>query len=298
MVYVERNIFSDLPLSSFEMTFDHHNGSQWVISEWSRQAREVYGYEKNEIIGRSADTLLVRDLQKEKDAIVGRLRHGKKIENFEALCLKKNGLPIIVSMFLYPVYDIRSKNVVSVYCYIDDITSYFGFTKFFHEIVQAKGKKHNEGNELLHKALRLSLKYENARLYFGRKEKTLPFLETMNTALQFFDKYTYGHSERVSAYAKAIGTQLGLSPEAMQRLEVAAPIHDIGKLGISQDILNTQGKLTQAQMAQVRYHSENGAHLLSLLGFDGTLVEAVRGHHERYDGDGYPAHLKGDTIPL
>jgi putative nucleotidyltransferase with HDIG domain len=112
------------------------------------------------------------------------------------------------------------------------------------------------------------------------------------------DPYTRGHSEGVAEYALMIGEQLELSTEQMTALEMAAYLHDIGKIGISEDILLKPGKLTDAEMSQMRHHPLIGANILKPVAFPWPIAPVVRHHHEHYDGHGYPAGLKTDEIPL
>jgi putative nucleotidyltransferase with HDIG domain len=112
------------------------------------------------------------------------------------------------------------------------------------------------------------------------------------------DSYTRGHSDKVAAYAVMIGEELGLSHDQRIALEMAAYLHDIGKIGIKEEILLKPGKLTDDEMAQMSHHPLIGANILKPVGFPWPITPIVRHHHERWDGDGYPAGLKGEEIPL
>ena len=112
------------------------------------------------------------------------------------------------------------------------------------------------------------------------------------------DQYTYGHSERVSYYATALAAELGLSPDEVASIRVAAILHDIGRVQIPQDLLLKSGPLTESEFEEVRRHPEHAATILKPLSGMGSVVEDVRHHHERIDGTGYPAGLSGDHIPI
>lgn len=117
-------------------------------------------------------------------------------------------------------------------------------------------------------------------------------------ALDARDKYTSQHSERVSKYSALIGQEMGMSGKECENLRKVALLHDIGKIGVPDSILNKPGRLTDEEYAQIKRHVDYGAEILSnFTGLD-HAVEGARYHHERYDGKGYTHGLKGEEIPL
>ncbi len=112
------------------------------------------------------------------------------------------------------------------------------------------------------------------------------------------DKYTLGHSERVSVYASKIGEALGLSPKEICTLQYAGLLHDIGKIEIPKSILNKTGRLTDEEFALIRMHPVYSENILEPLNELGQLLLYVRNHHERFDGKGYPDGLAGEQISL
>ncbi|NLW46623.1 MAG: diguanylate cyclase [Firmicutes bacterium] len=112
------------------------------------------------------------------------------------------------------------------------------------------------------------------------------------------DKYTLGHSERVSAYAVTIGEALGLSPKEICTLQYAGLLHDIGKIEIPKSILNKTGRLTDEEFALIHMHPIYGENILEPLNELDQLLLYVRHHHERFDGKGYPDGLNGKQISL
>jgi putative nucleotidyltransferase with HDIG domain len=108
---------------------------------------------------------------------------------------------------------------------------------------------------------------------------------------------TYGHSGRVARYATAMAEGLGLPPEQVERIRVAAAVHDIGKIAAPLRILDKPGKLNEAELALIQQHSVVGAKTVASMG-DDELVGIVRHHHERLDGNGYPDGLEGSQIPI
>ncbi len=123
-------------------------------------------------------------------------------------------------------------------------------------------------------------------------------VQSLIRILEAKDKYTSGHSERVMDYSFDIGSALGFSTEKLELLKKAAHIHDIGKLAISENILNKKEKLTGEEWAAIKEHPSLGGEILKPALLDEEVVSIVRNHHERYDGTGYPDGLKGDDIHL
>jgi putative nucleotidyltransferase with HDIG domain len=112
------------------------------------------------------------------------------------------------------------------------------------------------------------------------------------------DHHTLDHSERVSQYAQSIAEALGLSQEEIEVIAPAALLHDLGKVGMADDVLFSTSSLNPAERAHAQKHAEVGAMLLSKFPLFGKGTLLVRYHHERFDGKGYPEGLKGEDIPL
>lgn len=138
----------------------------------------------------------------------------------------------------------------------------------------------------------------NIDLFSSLQEAYLATVRALATAVDAKDPYTRGHSDRVAQFALVIVESMDLSAEQRIALEMAAYLHDIGKIGISEDILLKPGKLTDEEMAQMRHHPLIGANILRPVAFPWPIAPIVRHHHEHYDGGGYPAGLKGEEIPL
>lgn len=122
----------------------------------------------------------------------------------------------------------------------------------------------------------------------------------LNSAIQAIeakDRYTRGHSDRVSHLALKLADHIGLDL-AKQDVEIAAKLHDIGKIGISERVLGKPTALTGQEIELIRQHPEIGVNILKPLPFFAHLLPAVRHHHEKYDGTGYPDKLAGNDIPL
>lgn len=132
-----------------------------------------------------------------------------------------------------------------------------------------------------------------------REQKlTVGSITSLINALEARDKYTSGHSEAVTRLSIAIGKELGFSDTEMNRLQIAASLHDLGKIGVRDNVLLKPGKLTEDEFEHIQTHTVVVQDILKPLpGMEDVLV-AASSHHERWDGTGYPNALKGEDIPL
>ena len=144
----------------------------------------------------------------------------------------------------------------------------------------------------------IAIALENARAYRELKELNLGTITALITAVEARDYYTRGHSERVARYAVAIARKIGLSPNEVEDLHVAGLLHDIGKIGVSDLILNKLGSLTSEEYEVVKQHPRIGATIVDEIKPLLEIVPLIYHHHERYDGSGYPDGLAGDDMPL
>jgi putative nucleotidyltransferase with HDIG domain len=112
------------------------------------------------------------------------------------------------------------------------------------------------------------------------------------------DSYTRGHSERVAKYGMKIATRMGFPLDKIELVRETAMLHDIGKLGIQDSILNKEGGLTEEEWEIIRQHPILGEDILRPVSLNHEMLSIVRAHHERYDGNGYPDKLKGDEIGI
>src|SRR5690349_4132354 len=123
-------------------------------------------------------------------------------------------------------------------------------------------------------------------------------LEALVNALEAKDPYMRGHSARVADMSATIAHQLGLSEEEVEEVRVAGRLHDLGKIGTRESVLNKQGALTPEEFDHVKQHVVIGSQILAPLAHLGDIIGYVRSHHERWDGTGYPDGRKGEDIPL
>ena len=127
------------------------------------------------------------------------------------------------------------------------------------------------------------------------------YLDTIGTVLNALDArdgIASGHSRRVANYACAIGKAMGFPPQFQRTLELAALLHDVGKILISEQILGKPGKLTDQETYIIRQHPEMGERIVNGVEFLKETKPFIRHHHERFDGLGYPDGLSGESIPL
>lgn len=125
----------------------------------------------------------------------------------------------------------------------------------------------------------------------------LESIETLRYTVEAKDTYTRGHSDRVSEFAVLIGKKVGLSDNDMKILQIGGLFHDIGKIGVPDNILQKESKLTDDEYSEIKNHPSIGAHILSTATIFKDIIPIVKHHHERYDGSGYPGRLKGEEIP-
>jgi GAF domain-containing protein len=142
---------------------------------------------------------------------------------------------------------------------------------------------------------------ESARVFKQRDEDNIASLETFANFVDARDPYTRGHSERVTKYSLMIARQMKYEPNdqsAWQRLERGGRLHDVGKVGVPDEVLRKAGKLTDEEFAQMKKHPEIGYNILKNLKRLTDELIIVRSHHERYDGRGYPQGKKGADLPM
>lgn len=130
------------------------------------------------------------------------------------------------------------------------------------------------------------------------RRDALDSIGAMVRAVEAKDPYTRRHSEHVAHYGVLLGQYVGLPAAAVEAIRVASLVHDMGMIGVPDDVLGKAGKLTEEEFDHVRRHPALGAHILEEIGVFGTEAHLVRHHHERWDGQGYPDGLEAEEIPL
>ena len=165
------------------------------------------------------------------------------------------------------------------------------WTEDLVEMVQRAAAK-EEQNVLSSRAAQAMEVSQSAR------QAALQSVHALARAIEAKDPYTHRHSEHVAGYVRHIAETMGLSEEERESAWCAALLHDIGKIGVADSILTKPGPLTDEEMASVRRHPELGADILAKISLFGAEADAVRQHHENWDGSGYPKGLDGNKIDL
>ncbi len=135
-------------------------------------------------------------------------------------------------------------------------------------------------------------------MYVDVKQNYFVILKTLTNAIEAKDQYTRGHSQRVEQYAEIIAKEMHFSPNRLENLKIAALLHDVGKIGIDENILTKPGYLTDEERKIIQTHPLISVEILKSVNLAPIVFEIVRHHHERYDGNGYPDGKGGDEIPI
>jgi len=147
-------------------------------------------------------------------------------------------------------------------------------------------------------ANQVAIAVENANLYQELKDAFHGTAQALAETIEKRDPYTGGHTQRVMKYSLAIGKTMGLAEKELEELKLAAILHDIGKIGIRDSILLKNGRLDKDEMEAMNRHAEFGSEILEHVKQLKGVIPGVRGHHEKYDGTGYPDCLHGTDIPI
>src|SRR5207253_10860349 len=138
----------------------------------------------------------------------------------------------------------------------------------------------------------------NAQLHEAREQALLDTIAALAHAIEAKDGYTIHHCENMTRRAAAVEQSLGLSRQDVESVRMGAILHDIGKIGIPDAVLNKPGKLTTEEYELIKEHAAIGARIVQSVGALHDVVPIVRHHQERYDGSGYPDGLSGADIPI
>ncbi|PAB57873.1 HD-GYP domain-containing protein [Anaeromicrobium sediminis] len=144
----------------------------------------------------------------------------------------------------------------------------------------------------------LLLARHSFQLYINMKHMYMETIKSLSNAMEAKDEYTNGHSYRVADYATSIAKCMGLNSSKVEKIRIAAILHDIGKIGIPDNILNKCGKLDYEEYIEIQKHPFIGCKILSEVDSLAEVARIVKHHHERYDGKGYPDGIGGDEIPI
>lgn len=136
------------------------------------------------------------------------------------------------------------------------------------------------------------------KLYIDMRGIYVDTVKSLSQAIEAKDSYTNGHSQRVGEYACSLAERLGLSQKRIENLRIAAILHDIGKIGIDESILNKPGRLTEEEFDKIKQHPTIGVKIIKDIDFLKDVSGIILSHHERYDGTGYPEGRDHENIML
>jgi response regulator RpfG family c-di-GMP phosphodiesterase len=219
-----------------------------------------------------------------------------KMDGLELLRQVRGRWPDTAVVMITAVADVE----VAVSCLAIGAMDYL--TKPFHlEEVRARVAQALEKRRLVieNRGYQESLQAKVAVQARRLEELFLASIQSLAEALEVKDPYTRGHSIRVSHYSVVIAKELGLDGEMLRQVELGGHVHDIGKIGVREHVLNKPGKLTDEEYEHIMTHPVVGWRILApLLGETPVALNIVRSHHERFDGRGIPDKLVGASIPL
>jgi putative two-component system response regulator len=166
----------------------------------------------------------------------------------------------------------------------------------FHHVLETAGQSYHRRREdqRVHDALQLAVRRQTRRV----RRTFLSAIASLVRTVEERDPYTAGHARRVRRYALHLAAVLGLDSRRRRQVGLAAMLHDIGKVGIPDAILHKPDRLTPEEDRIIRSHPEVGERILAPIVRSPAVLAAIRGHHERLDGSGYPDGLLGEQIPL
>ncbi len=202
--------------------------------------------------------------------------------------------------FLRRTYEIcpnTTRLLVTAYSDVKILIDAINYAKIYRYI-----KKPFNPDELLH-IVEASLEYhqlkvDNENLIKDLKELFSGTIKAIIEALDAKDSFTLGRSRRVTFYALKMASKLDISNSEKSKIELAGLLHDIGMIGVAEDILNKSQKLTQEEYEQIKRHVHHSVKILEDIKQLYEVIEIIKYHHEHFDGNGYPYGLKGESIPI
>ena len=139
---------------------------------------------------------------------------------------------------------------------------------------------------------------QRAQLFENLEDLFYGTIRALVATIEAKDKYTHGHSERVTEFALILGQEIGLSPKKLDNIRLASMLHDIGKIAVPERILHKPSRLSDAEFLLIKNHPVHGAEILKNIANIDEVIDGVLHHHEKWNGSGYPDGLAGEEIPL
>ena len=228
---------------------------------------------------------------------------GEKMRNHVARCFSERKSFFITDRFKEKKFNVRMKDEQRVYSTQYAVAPVYGKTKTYGVItvaVQPHNKYFMTENEIVileFVSHQIGSIIENSTLNAKIETFYKDLIVTFSNLIEDRDKCTAGHCGRLVLYSQVIGEKLKLNNAELREIELAAALHDIGKISISDELLNKPGKLTNEEYEEVKVHAAKGAEIMKPFSDYKNVISAIKYHHERWDGAGYPEGLKGEEIP-
>jgi PAS domain S-box-containing protein len=275
-----------------------------VITSWNRGAENIFGYSAQEAIGKAIHFLLPLERLEEEATILNKILKGERVEHIETERVCKGGRRITISVTISPIFDSQGE-VIGASKIARDITS--------QKEMQQKLLEANK--ELIFNSKLIAEQIVELEKSIAKTRQTEDqMLVSLNLLSLARDNETGNHVIRTQHYVKVIATRLfamGKYPNEINEQKIdllfrAAPLHDIGKVGIPDSILQKPGKLDDEEWLVMKTHAAIGESVLSAANLQsqnektiiGTAIKIAGGHHEHWDGSGYPRGLVGKAIPI
>ncbi len=267
-----------------------------VVTFVNEFAERFFLYAKEEIVGRSVVGTIVPDSDSAGHKLAVMIRDiGKNPDRYvknENENMRRTGERVWIAWTNRPVAD-KTGKIVEIFCIGSDITEH----KRMEEALRVARDELEA--RVLERTADLARANEELRLAAERQRRTLEgVIRAVSLTLEMRDPYTAGHQRRAAQLASSIAREMRLLEERIEGLQLAASIHDIGKISVPAEILSKPGKLSEAEFSLVKAHAAVGHDILEPIDFPWPIAEIVRQHHEALDGSGYPQGLRGDQILL